>query len=95
MCTTTFGTLTLASMLNDPLIQAMMRSDGVSEDEYAALLFRVRNTLADRDGADRDRSDGQVWRTRVPSTVMARLARSSEPTFVPDVARERARRQNG
>jgi hypothetical protein len=48
MCTTTFGTLTLACMLTDPLIQAVMRSDRVSEDDYAALLFRVKDTLADR-----------------------------------------------
>lgn len=49
MCTTTFGTLTLAGMLNDPLIQAVMRSDGVSERDYEALLFRVRDTLDERD----------------------------------------------
>jgi len=48
MCTTTFGTLTLASMLTDPLIQAVMRSDRVSERDYAALLFRVKDTLAER-----------------------------------------------
>jgi len=49
MCTTTQGTLTLAGMLSDPLILAMMRSDRVSEVDYAALLFRVKDTLADRD----------------------------------------------
>ena len=49
MCTTTFGTLTLATMLTDPLIQAMMRSDRVSERDYAALLFRVKDTLVARD----------------------------------------------
>jgi hypothetical protein len=49
MCTTTYGTLTLAGMLTDPLILAMMRSDRVSEVDYAALLFRVKNSLADRD----------------------------------------------
>jgi hypothetical protein len=49
MCTTTYGTLTLAGMLNDPMIRAMMRSDHVSEGEYAALLFRVKDTLAARD----------------------------------------------
>ena len=48
MCTTTFGTLTLAAMLSDPLIHAVMRSDGVSENEHAALLFRVKDTLDDR-----------------------------------------------
>jgi len=35
-------------MLNDPLIQAVRRSYGVSEREYEALLFRVKNTLAQR-----------------------------------------------
>lgn len=49
MCTTTFGTLTLASMLSDPLIQAVMRSDNVSERDYEAMLFRVKDTLAERD----------------------------------------------
>jgi hypothetical protein len=49
MCTTTFGTLTLAGLLSDPLTRAMMRSDGVSPDDFAALLFRVKDTLADRD----------------------------------------------
>jgi hypothetical protein len=49
MCTTTFGTLTLAGLLNDPLTRAMMRSDGVSLDDFAALLFRVKDTLADRE----------------------------------------------
>ncbi|MGA3000478.1 MAG: hypothetical protein ABSE20_02015 [Acetobacteraceae bacterium] len=48
MCTTTSGTLTLEGMLNDPLIQAVRRSYGVSEREYEALLFRVKNTLAQR-----------------------------------------------
>ena len=48
MCTTTFGTLTLATMLTDPLIQAVMRSDRVSEADYAALLFRVKDRLAER-----------------------------------------------
>jgi hypothetical protein len=49
MCTTTFSTLTLAAMLTDPLIRAVMRSDGVSEREHAALLFRVKDTLAFRE----------------------------------------------
>ncbi len=49
MCTTALGTLTLATMLDDPLIQAMMRSDGVSEHDHEALLFRVANALAGRE----------------------------------------------
>ena len=48
MCTTTSGALTLEGMLSDPLIQAVMRSDGVSRHEYEALLFRVKDTLAER-----------------------------------------------
>lgn len=48
MCTTTSGTQTLDWMLSDPLIQAVRRSDGVSEREYEALLFRVKDTLAER-----------------------------------------------
>jgi hypothetical protein len=49
MCTTTFSTLTLAAMLTDPLIRAVMRSDGISEHEHATLLFRVKDTLAFRE----------------------------------------------
>ena len=49
MCMTTSGTLTLATMLTDPLIRAMMRSDHVSEDDHAALLFRVKDRLAERE----------------------------------------------
>ncbi len=48
MCTTTISTLTLAAMLDDPLILAVMRSDGVSHREHTALLFRVRDTLEQR-----------------------------------------------
>ena len=48
MCMTTFGTLTLANMLSDPLIQAMMHSDHVSERDHEALLFRVKDVLAGR-----------------------------------------------
>jgi hypothetical protein len=48
MCATTFGTLTLAGMLSDPLIKAVMRSDGVSEGDHAALLYRVKDRLAER-----------------------------------------------
>ena len=57
MCTTTFATLTLAGMLNDPLIQAVMRSDRVSEGEYADLLLRVKETLEDRDRSARPRPE--------------------------------------
>ncbi len=49
MCTTTSGTLTLEGMLNDPLIQAVRRSYGVSKREYETLLLRVKDTLAQRE----------------------------------------------
>jgi hypothetical protein len=38
-------------MLNDPLILAVMRSDGVTAHEHATLWFRVKDTLAERDPA--------------------------------------------
>jgi hypothetical protein len=49
MCTTESGTLTMEGMLRDPLIQAVRRSYGVSERDYEALLFRVKDTLARRE----------------------------------------------
>ena len=58
MCTTTLGTLTMATMLTDPLIQAVMRSDRVSERDYAALLFRVKDSLAEREQARLARERG-------------------------------------
>jgi hypothetical protein len=48
MCMTNTSTLTLASLLRDPLIQMMMQSDNVSEWEHAALLHRVQRSLAGR-----------------------------------------------
>jgi hypothetical protein len=48
MCEATIGTLTLAAMLRDPLIQMVMRSDNVSADDHSELLFRVKDTLAAR-----------------------------------------------
>lgn len=42
MCYMESDTLTLAGMLADPMIRAVMRSDGVSEHEFSSLLFRVR-----------------------------------------------------
>ena len=57
MCTTTFGTLTFAAMLTDPLIQAVMRSDGVSDGEHAALLYRVKDHLAERETPEEDEQE--------------------------------------
>jgi hypothetical protein len=48
MCTTTISTLTLASLLGDPLIQLVMRSDNVSQSDHSALLHRVKDSLAAR-----------------------------------------------
>lgn len=49
MCGLAYGTLTLDSLLSDPMILDMMRSDGVSERDHAALILRVADTLAERD----------------------------------------------
>ena len=48
MCTTTSGAPTLDWMLSDPLIQAVRRSYGVSERDYRALLFRVKESMIGR-----------------------------------------------
>lgn len=44
------GSLTLATLLHDPLVQLVMRSDNVSEKDHTELLFRVKETLELRDG---------------------------------------------
>jgi hypothetical protein len=51
MCMTTASTLTLTGMLRDPLIRLVMRSDGVSEEDFSELLFRVKDTLMARDAS--------------------------------------------
>jgi hypothetical protein len=48
MCTTTISTLTMANLLQDPLIQLVMRSDNVSDEDHSALLRRVQSVLAAR-----------------------------------------------
>jgi hypothetical protein len=48
MCTTTISTLTLASLLQDPLIQMVMRSDNVSQEDHSELLHRVKDSLIAR-----------------------------------------------
>jgi len=40
--------LELTTMLQDPLIKLVMRSDNVSEAEHSALLYRVQESLAAR-----------------------------------------------
>jgi hypothetical protein len=51
MCTTTISTLTLATLLQDPLIQMVMRSDNVSEQDHSELLHRVKHSLTARRSA--------------------------------------------
>jgi hypothetical protein len=51
MCTTTISTLTLASLLQDPLIQMVMRSYNVTEEDHSELLHRVQNSLIARSTA--------------------------------------------
>ena len=48
MCTTTISTLTLAGLLQDPLIRLVMRSDNVSELDHFELLHRVKESLIAR-----------------------------------------------
>ena len=48
MCTTTIRTLTLASLLQDPLVQMVMRSDNVSQEDHSELLHRVKDSLIAR-----------------------------------------------
>ncbi len=45
MCEMAEGSLTLATLLQDPLVQLVMRSDNVSEKDHTELLFRVKGTL--------------------------------------------------
>ena len=45
MCRAIVEIFTLAELLRDPLARMVMRSDGVSEEDHSALLFRVRDTL--------------------------------------------------
>ena len=40
--------MTFAGLLHDPLIRLVMLSDGVTEDALAALMNRVRRSLAAR-----------------------------------------------
>lgn len=48
MCTMEDGTLTLGTLLQDPLTRMLMQRDGVSEREFSELMLRVQNVLADR-----------------------------------------------
>jgi len=48
MCMATISTLTLAALLEDPLVKLVMRSDNVSDADHSALLFRVKEALMAR-----------------------------------------------
>jgi hypothetical protein len=48
MCANHDCELTMNGLLNDPLIQMMMRSDGVSHQEHAELWERTRDTVVAR-----------------------------------------------
>ncbi|MDR3537481.1 MAG: hypothetical protein P4L71_13370 [Acetobacteraceae bacterium] len=45
------GTLTLTGLLQDPLTRMLMRSDGVSEQDFSDLLLRVKDCLLARHGS--------------------------------------------
>ena len=48
MCANTNYGLTMDGLLNDPLTQLMMRSDGVTHEEHADLWERTRETAIAR-----------------------------------------------
>ncbi len=48
MCAMTTCTLTLDSLLEDPLVHLVMRSDNVSQSDHSELLFRVQESLMAR-----------------------------------------------
>jgi hypothetical protein len=48
MCTTTICTLTLAALLEDPLVHLVMQSDNVSKADHSALMRRVQESLTAR-----------------------------------------------
>jgi hypothetical protein len=52
MCTTTISTLTLTSLLQDPLVLMVMRSDNVSQEDHSALLYRAKDWVVARAGLE-------------------------------------------
>ena len=48
MCANAECGLTMAGLLSDPLIQAMMRSDGVTHQAHADLWERAREAVVAR-----------------------------------------------
>lgn len=48
MCMNESGTLTLTGLLQDPLTRLVMRSDGVTEQDFSDLMLRVKDCLLAR-----------------------------------------------
>ena len=48
MCGLSIDTFTLTGLLEDQLTQLVMRSDGVSGEDFSELMYRMRDTLAAR-----------------------------------------------
>lgn len=46
MCMAMTENLTLANLLSDPLTHLVMRSDGVSEEEFSTLWERLRQVVS-------------------------------------------------
>ena len=62
MCTNSEYGLTMTGLLSDPLIQMMMRSDGVSQREHADLWERTRETAVARFALQTPGWDGNTAR---------------------------------
>jgi hypothetical protein len=62
MCDNTNYGLTMDGLLNDPLTQMMMRSDGVSHEEHADLWERTRETVSARFAIQTPGLDGNTAR---------------------------------
>jgi hypothetical protein len=48
MCTHDSSGLTLTGLLHDPLTRMVMRSDGVTEQDFSDLMLRVKDCLLAR-----------------------------------------------
>jgi hypothetical protein len=68
MCCAGRSDFSFADLLRDPLIQLVMRSDGVTKEDMIALEDRLRSALTARamaaDGAGRAPSVAAIVRTR-------------------------------
>jgi hypothetical protein len=48
MCVKDSSGLTLTGLLQDPLTRMLMRSDGVTEQDFSDLMMRVKDSLLAR-----------------------------------------------